>query len=409
MPSRWLRKGPDKLKKCSERRTDSCSTETDGCCSLISCNYCLTWEGYDGTDYGTANFPEGGTAWTGTVGGAEFIAYWEKDEYGECQFVVNFDGVEIYRKSCYEGQSCRDSSDSADATIDYESGTLTWTKFEPRPLPAVEDPETRCRTHFCADCHCTCQCLCVTVTDADGTVTRGEICDVSYSDCDAPEWSGTVGGIAISLTLDRDQETGGCILGGSIGSQEVDWTPVSGCQSLSASFTLDDYTVVSVTCKECGCAADDAGVCICGRSLGAAPTLSFASANAPGTIHTITLTYSDNIDDGLVCTPVMPCQGYIGRFDGILALPMGGSRTEGIDFRLVCSLDCSGYCLYWRYDSRFIEGWCRNVSPGSVDCTCPATIVYPAGNTSSVFDCTVDPWSYQIPEWLIEEDPTNCE
>lgn len=263
MPSKYLRKGPNKLKKCSERRTNSCSDETDGCCGIIACDYCLEWETYDGTDYGTANFPEGGTAWTGTVGGAEFIAYWEKDEYGTCEFVVNFDGEEVYRKSCYEGQSCRDSSDSAEASIGYETGTLRWEKYESRPLPTVVDYDTGCRVHFCGTCHCSCECLCVTITEPDGTVYKGEICDQTYDDCGAPEWVGAVGGRAISLTLDRD-EYGDCIIGGSIGYDDAEWTVLPSCQGWSVSFDLPDYTTVFLRCKDCDCESDGPELTCCG-------------------------------------------------------------------------------------------------------------------------------------------------
>lgn len=328
---------------------------------------------------------------------------------GICEFVVEFDGVEVFRKTCYEGPTCRDASDSADVQVDYELGTLRWTKEEFRPLEYRIDPETGCTIYYCGDCECTCEALCAVIKEADGTeVFNGTLPDTAY-DCDPPLWSGIIGDYSISLSLGYDTYNR-CVIASEIDGVERDAVLASGCKQLSAIIPLPGYRTLEVECKECACdLPPEPGICICGRSLGSAPTLRFASANAMGTIHTITLTYSDNISDGLVCAPVMPCQGYVGRFDGTLALPMGGSRTEGIDFRLVCSLDCSGYCLYWRYDSRFIEGWCRNSSPGSVDCSCPATIIYPADNSSVVFDCTIDPWSYQIPEWVIEEDPTNCE
>lgn len=640
MPSKYLRKGPNKLKKCSERRTNSCGPETDGCCGVIACNYCLTWEGYEGTDYGTAEFS--GTAWTGTVGGAEFIAYWEKtfDEYpdeptsvgnsvgmsfarvvggefqmgspsdepgrdadedlqseaagtnfvgvspvtqqqffdvmgrnpshfigddrpvemvswsdalqfcsrlsartaeiiagrtyrlpteaewewacragtttayhfgndpadlttygwyadnsggetrdkltkapntnqlydmpgnvwewcftsrigdgennlpvrgggwnspvedcrsasrevvpettrrndigfrvictynppreGLCEFVVNFDGEEVYRKSCYEGQSCRDSSDSAEASIGYETGTLRWEKYEARPLPTVVDPITGCRVHFCGTCHCTTRCLCVAINTAivegyGSTQYAGEICDITYSDCEGPNWSGTVGGIAIDLQLDADEYDGSCFVHGTIAGESVSQSISSDCSAINLTFTLEDGATVQITSKECACAEDEPGICMCNRGFGQSPTIAFASANAMSTIHTVTLSYSANIDDGLVCTPIMPCQGYTGRFEGVLALPMGGSAFDGIDFRLVCSLECGGYCLYFRYDSRTSPGWCRS-DTSAFDCVCPATIVYEA-NTNMGFPCTIDP-GYQILEFVFEEDVTNCD
>ena len=149
----WQVKSPTHLKKCSERMSNSCDpAETDGCCGVIACLYCLEWQVYgEAIQYGTATFS--GSAWTGTIAGATFVGYWERNyDTDECEFVVTLDGEEFYRKSCYQGQSCRDSSDSAEATIGYDEGTLTWTKQEKRPLKYVDDPDTYCKTWFCDDC-----------------------------------------------------------------------------------------------------------------------------------------------------------------------------------------------------------------------------------------------------------------
>ena len=127
-PIFWGPQSPSKLTKCSERRTDSCDpTETDGCCGVIPCTYCLTWEPYGAaTEYGTATFAT--SSWTGTIAGADFVAFWEVGyASGVCEFVVELDGVEIFREPCYGSITCRDSSGSAEATIGYDSGTLTWT------------------------------------------------------------------------------------------------------------------------------------------------------------------------------------------------------------------------------------------------------------------------------------------
>jgi hypothetical protein len=266
MPSRWLRNGPNKLKKCSERRTDSCSTETDGCCSVIACTYCLEFAGYEGTRFGQAEFPEDGTGWEGTIAGAAFFGSWERNEDAECEFVVTLDGEEVYRKSCYEGQSCRDSSDSAEVTIGYADGTLTWTKQDFRPLPLVNDPQTGCRTWFCGDCHCTCEVLCASVTEPDGRVIRGELPDVSYSDCEGPVWAGMVGEYELSVELGRDEEDGSCIARVTTNGEESEWVEAAGCQSMSATWTLYDGTEIAVVCKGCDCNTDtpiDLPFCLC--------------------------------------------------------------------------------------------------------------------------------------------------
>lgn len=250
MPSRWLRKGADKLKKCSERRTDSCSEETDGCCSVIPCEYCLAFAVYGQDDqFGSATFAA--NAWTGTIAGAAFVAYWERGyTSGECEFVVTLNGFEVYRKSCYEGQSCRDSSDGAEVTIGYDSGTLTWTKRLNRPLEYVVDPYTGCRTWFCGECECSTECLCVLILDGS-TPVNGEICDVSYSDCDPPHWQGTVGDYELSIELDRD-ENGDCVLIAFVNGEEQDPIPVVGCADLSASIELYGVTI-ELSAKQCFC------------------------------------------------------------------------------------------------------------------------------------------------------------
>ena len=139
-PMFWRPGAPSKLRKCSEFRSDSCDiTETDGCCAVIPCTYCLDWNG-SYSDTGIATWT--GTGWSGTVNGWTVLLYWERGyESGECEFVVTVDGVEVYRNDCYGGQSCRESSDTVAAEIDGQAGTLTWTKFEPRPLEYIDDPK----------------------------------------------------------------------------------------------------------------------------------------------------------------------------------------------------------------------------------------------------------------------------
>jgi hypothetical protein len=268
MPSRWLRKGPNKLKKCSERRTDSCSAETDGCCSVIACTYCLEFAGYDGTQFGTAEFPEGGTGWEGTIAGTAFFGYWERNEDGECEFVVTLDGEEVYRKSCYEGQSCRDSSDETAATIGYDTGTLRWIKHEPRPLPTVVDPDTGCRTHFCGDCHCTCRALCVRISGVDaelGPCDRQLEIDEYDDDCEGPSWSGQVTCHNRTFNLKFELSRGPygeCLFGGTIDGEQTEWVEITNCTQIAASFAIYDGVEIDVSCLECGvCGFSRTGCC----------------------------------------------------------------------------------------------------------------------------------------------------
>lgn len=249
-PMFWKPDKSSKLKKCSEFRSDSCDlTETDGCCAVIPCTYCLTWEPYGAEiEYGTADFVT--DSWVGSIAGAAFRAYWERGyESGECEFVVTIDGEEVYRNDCYGGQSCRDSSDSADdVTIGYDTGLLTWTKKEPRPLEYIDDPDAPgCKTWACGECECSCDCLCVTLPTGE----KGEICDVSYP-CDMPIWQGTIGAYELSIALGRDAY-GNCIITPTVNGDTRDAVLAPGCGSLDVTFTLYDGSSVRVRCKECAC------------------------------------------------------------------------------------------------------------------------------------------------------------
>jgi hypothetical protein len=94
--------------------------------------------------------------------------------------------------------------------------------------------------------------MCVTVTDPDGNVSLGELCDRNY-ECDGTVWEGAIGGVAIRVSLERDEYTGECILVAS-GDYEEFEQDVTDCTSLSFSFEMYDGTVVEGSCKTCeGC------------------------------------------------------------------------------------------------------------------------------------------------------------
>lgn len=262
-PQYWKPQATTKLKKCSEFVSPACDPiPTDGCCAVIPCSYCLTWAVYGETDQkAVASFDTDG--WYGTISATAFRGYWERNyDTDECEFVVTLDAVEVYRKSCYEGQSCRDSSDSTDATIGYDTGTLTWTKIEPRPLEYVTDYETNCRKHFCGSCECSCDCLCVTITDSYGdTLATGEICDTAYP-CDGPVWAGTVGDYGLSLALGEDSY-GECMITPTINGVEQASVSANGCGTMSAVIELDDGNTITVACKVCDCSITEPVPCVC--------------------------------------------------------------------------------------------------------------------------------------------------
>lgn len=252
---KWWQQPGNKLKKCSERFSEWCDpTETDGCCAVIPCMYCLELDvyGQGETQYGTTDFSTMG--WSGSVGGGTFFGFWEVGQYsGKCEFVVHWNGEEVYRQSCDEGQSCRDSSDEAAVVINYEDAVLRWVKHEYRPMPYVKDPDTECTIHFCGECECTCECLCLLLVEPDGTQYREEFCDSAYDVCFAPVWEGTIGYRSVRLTLARDSYTGQCVILVRVDGEDFEPIPVTNCTALSGSIVLPDYSELSFTCKKCGC------------------------------------------------------------------------------------------------------------------------------------------------------------
>ena len=324
---------------------------------------------------------------------------------GECEFVVTFDGEEVYRATCYEGASCRNPAGEVSASIGYDEGTLRWSVFEPRELALIDDPDTGCRDFFCGDCRCSCYSLCVDVREVvygDFIDTYyGELTDTAYSTCDPPVWAGTIGNFAISLALGRD-EYGNCVVTPTVNGDEGEPVAVTGCSDMTGTVELYDGSSFTFRCKQCSC-AQEIGDCICGRPMGETLTLLFASSNAPSTIHSVTLTYGMINESGITCLPFSPgpFPGYSGRFNGTLAIPMGGSRTEGIDFRLMCECTNCTLCLYYRFDSTS-PTWCV-ASVDRTDCTCPALLT-----VSDLADSGCDLWSYQIFDVTIVESSGNC-
>ncbi len=407
MPPRYLRKAsPDRLKHCQERTFDACETvPTDQCCGVIPCRLCLEWETYaDGIAYGSADF--GTSSWTGTVGGGSFVAYWERNYLtDECEFIVTFDGDEVYRATCYEGASCRNPAGEVAASIGYEEGTLRWSVYEPRELALIDDPETGCRDFFCDDCRCTCECVCVTITVVVGEFTEtyyGELCDTAY-DCDPPVWAGTVGYLDVSLALARDQY-GQCVLIATTDGEEADPVAFTGCASAAATIELYDGTTIAVRCKECSC-AQIIGDCICGRQMGETLRLLWSSGNGGhgSAAREFLLTYGMQDVPEISCEPWSPgaFPGYRGSVSGTFPLPMGGTREDTLEVILVCECIGCEYCVYYRWlNGDTPETWYQLAYTAT--CDCPAILDVIDGFTSG------NPFGYQISDVTIYELESNC-
>ena len=69
---------------------------------------------------------------------------------GECEFVVTFDGEEVYRATCYEGASCRNPAGEVSASIGYDEGTLRWSVYDPRELALITILTRAVETSFAA-------------------------------------------------------------------------------------------------------------------------------------------------------------------------------------------------------------------------------------------------------------------
>lgn len=409
---KWWQKPENKLKKCSERFTEWCDpTETDGCCAVIPCMYCLELEIYgQGIHYGEAEFPEGGMGWAGSVGGGSFFGFWEVGEYsGKCEFVVQWNGEEVYRKSCPDGQSCRDSSDEAAVVIDYEDATLRWIKHEYLPIEYVKD-ESGCTVHFCDDCECTCEELCVLVSevlDIDYGDFRetyyGEIANAAYP-CLPPVWQGVVGSYDLSIALGSD-EYGRCIISPTVNGIEQASVLAPGCTELDSTITLEDGSRISVKCKKCDC-VEVIGDCICGRPMGETLRVIWSSGNGThgSAPREFLLTYGSVDEPDITCAPWSPgaFPAYRGSVSGTFPLPMGGSRSDTLEVILVCECIGCTYCVYHRWLNDFEPITWHQGAYTVLSCECPAILDvllgFVAGNS----------WGYQISDVTIYELESNC-
>lgn len=268
MPPKYLQqRAKTRLKPCSERIVAVCDNDTHGgCCKVPPCQLCLELEiGYITS---TGKALDINTGWSGSVGGHTFLSYWERNYEGICEYVVEFDGVEVYRSTCEGGASCRNPAGSATVTIGYDTGTLRWEKYEPLELPLINDPNTGCRTFFCGNCRCACKELCMVVTynNVDLTVCRGILRTSEYSTCPVPEWEGTLacldGGNAdidgptyvdAAVRLSRDDYTGGCVLSGVFDGEELSEIAVVDCSNIAGEWTTYSGKTIAVSCSNCGC------------------------------------------------------------------------------------------------------------------------------------------------------------
>lgn len=396
-PEFWTLDKPTKLKKCSEFKTPPCDpAPTDGCCAVIPCSYCLTWTPANKPpQYGTAIF--NGTSWTGTVGGKAFVAFWEVGyKSGQCEFVVTWGGVEVYRVDCYGGQSCRDSSDSVEVLAIYPatSGNLKWQKILHRPLEYVHDSYTYCHERFCGGCECSCASLCATFIGAAPSCCqlKFNMPDVSYP-CDGPTWtgSGMCGGVlrTVTLSLSQREYDGACILSGSVNSTTLEPFVLNACVGWTAAWILYDGSSLKVECDPCDCDTT-ANACVngccwphiinaqypCGYPL---PVPWQISAPGCGSIDGATGSFAHTaVAVKGVCGPCSDsAEVGAGQVHGVLKTQMGSYCTDtpcAINVVMLLECDdsgapsplnscCSGFRLWVGTSVRF-AGWDGTKPPG---------------------------------------------
>ena len=280
-------------RKCRDKKLGTCNTETDTCCAVIPCRLCLQWDQYGGTtSYGTADFVDG--SWLGTVSDHTFEAYWQRNEYGECEFFVFFDDEEVkrYPTCAYdpyeETQNCRKPAGLIDVETYVNQGTLRFSTVEPRPLPRRITGEG-CAENFCGDCECTCRKVCFIYAEGGGLLdeymppTCGDLnTGLVSNECgeyvDGVYWEADVvcrgDGVHLRLELVRDPYDGTCILrltvNGAGRYEEVFEKHIIGCRSFDEQFQLDENTYVTATCVDCGGCQPLTGACCDGRC---APTV----------------------------------------------------------------------------------------------------------------------------------------
>jgi hypothetical protein len=369
------------LQKGSERSRTSCDEHQD-CCAVTACSYCLELELY-GAEIVHGFATQDNSQWTGTVDGHDFAAFWDRDyETGECGFVVEFDGVEVYRKTCYEGQSCRDSSDETAVDLGYDTATLRWKRYEPIPLPHVTDAETGCKTWFCDDCELTCDTICVTVNTQYFETTKGELDNSAYA-CDPPFWRGRIAGYDLEIALDRDRY-GYCVIRPTVDGVEQATVRAPGCNNMAASFELEDGTEIVVTCKVCDC-QQTTGECCHPRC--APLKILPAGGEVPGTCDnplplTLQCDLTATASDGIAT-----CFNGSGTLTYKTAATGGVNCWEGI-LSGTCT-DCYGATLTWSV--KVVVCCSDGIHTASMINTgagmpCPATTVTPATTGLTVCD-----------------------
>jgi hypothetical protein len=266
------------------------------CCDKVPCAFCVTYTPYGG-DPETVHSEYGSGEWSGTVGGSGFLMYWHRNIYGECEFVVEYDGVKVLEQTIAEGASC----DSTSGSVIIGNDVLSWS-IVPQTALKRQDAETP----FCGACDCVSECLCITITnplppDGNGRISRGKLCNSAY-ECEAPLWTGVIGTHSVSINLEADKVTGGCVLVVEIDG-EVNVLGFGACDDIDISFELYDGTQVEITSAKCDDCTPTPDVCCSERSC---PYLDSNGSNPYPAFLTVQLS-ATFLEE---CTGIPPASGF---------------------------------------------------------------------------------------------------
>ena len=273
--------GPKRFGKCKTAINGDC----EDCCPRNNCTLCLTWTVYEFGDVKSDAVYVGGQ-YIGTIDNIQFVGYWTRSAYDDqCWFVVELDGEEKARyprcpSDGEPGQTCTDLYGEIEYTKPFgyepEDGVLTFETLDPEELPRQSSIDGTCGGPFCGDCECTCQEMCfrlqpyfppaytgggVTDPGSDIPGLDSETCEAfEVVDAEAPlldpcysggyVWEqtmrlpGSQETILLSVSLERDPDTGGCllILASDDGYTQEESAPVavSDCMQLAASFIIQN-------------------------------------------------------------------------------------------------------------------------------------------------------------------------
>ena len=288
--------GPKSFGKCKTAINGSC----EDCCPRNNCTLCLTWSVYSLGEI-RINADYAGGQYTAVIDNIEFVGYWIRDYAGDCWFIVELDGSEEARyprcpSEGEDGQTCTSIGGEIAYTkpngYDPEEGILSFETLEPEELPRESNIDGNCGGQFCGTCECTCKEMCFKLRPytppAYDTGEIGgpgeEVPGVDPETCEAYEeveaevpitdpcyaggyvWKetmrlpGTNEFIDLSVSLERDPETGGCILklasdDGYI--EEETSVDVTDCMDLTATFIIQDSYQLQVHCRNCKTCFDE--------------------------------------------------------------------------------------------------------------------------------------------------------